>query len=169
MKSFDWTIADYLQASYVCLTALSIVVTAFMAVWVVHSVQKKIDNERTLKDHFAHEVIELRKDTRDFMSKVINGEINAKEIKRRHYRLSSHINDLLLLLNQKYKIDKKYFKAYRQNVMKIIEKDEHYTHAFNENQIVMLTDETVQNLYEVEKNNDRKFNDVLLKIYEQNN
>ena len=74
-----------------------------------------------------------------------------------------------MLLNQKYKIDKKYFKAYRQNVMKIIEKDEHYTHAFNENQIVMLTDETVQNLYEVEKNNDRKFNDVLLKIYEQNN
>ena len=95
MNGFNWTVADYLQAAYVCLTALGIVVTAFMAVWVVRSVQRKIDNEQMLRDHLAHEVIGLRKDTRDFMAKVITGGMHAKEIKRSHYRLSSQINDLL--------------------------------------------------------------------------
>lgn len=168
MNGFSWTVADYLQAAYVCLTALGIVVTAFMAVWVVRSVQRKIDNEQMLRDHFAHEVIELRKDTRDFMTKVITGGMHAKEIKRCHYRLSSHINDLLALLNKKYKVDKKYLKAYRQNVMKIIEDDGAYTQVFDANGEVTLNSETVTKLHEIEVKNDHLFNDVLLKIYEQN-
>lgn len=168
MNGFYWTVADYLQASYVCLTALSIVVTAFMAVWVVRSVQRKIDNEQTLKDHLAHEVIELRKDTRDFMSKIIAGGLNAKEIKRSHYRLSSHINDLLSLLNKKYKIDKRYLKAYRQNVMKIIEDDDSFTLAFEKDGNVSLSTKTATKLHEIEIKNDHLFNEILLKIYEQN-
>lgn len=168
MSGFSWTVADYLQAAYVCLTALSIVVTAFMAVWVVRSVQRKIDNEQMLRDHLAHEVIGLRKDTRDFMAKVITGGMHAKEIKRFHYRLSSHINDLLSILNKKYKIDKKSLKAYRQNVMKIIEEDGAYTQVFDANGEVTLNAETVTKLHEIEVNNDHLFNEVLLKIYEQN-
>ena len=58
---------------------MSILVTAFMAWWVVKSVQRKLDTERTLKDHFAHEVIDLRKETRDFITKVINGGMKAKD------------------------------------------------------------------------------------------
>ena len=168
MNSFNWTIGDYLQAAYVCLTALCIVVTAFMAVWVVRSVQRKIDNERTLKDHLAHEVIGLRKDTRDFLAKVIVGGMSAKEIKRCHYRLSTHINDILSLLNKKYGVDKRFLKAYRQNVMKIIEEDEPYTQAFNVDGAVTLCDTTVAKLHEIEVKNDHLFNDVLLKIYGQN-
>lgn len=168
MVTFNWTVADYLQASYVCFTALSIIVTAFMAVWVVRSVQQKIDNERTLKDHLAHEIIDLRKDTRSFFAVVIKGGLKAGEIKRGHYRLSTHVNDLLTLLNKKYKIDKKYLKAYRQNVMKIIEKDDAYTNAFAGNEVVTLNDNTVAELHKVEVDNDHLFNDILLKIYEQN-
>lgn len=169
MNVFNWTTADFLQASYVCLTALNIAVTAFMAVWVVKSVQSEIDNERTLKDHFAHEIVALRRDTREFLANVIEGGVKAKEIKRCHYRLSTHINDLLVLLNRKYKIDKKYLKAYRQNVMKIIESDGEYTSAFNNNLAVTMKDETVGKLHEVEVKNDHLFNEILLKIYERHN
>lgn len=53
--------------------------------------------------------------------------------------------------------------------MKIIEDDESYTVAFNNNKEVILVDETIIKLHEIERNNDHIFNDILLKIYEPNN
>ncbi|MBR3758218.1 MAG: hypothetical protein IKK62_07325 [Bacteroidaceae bacterium] len=162
----NWTVADYLQASSVCLTAMSILVTAFMAWWVVKSVQRKLDTERTLKDHFAHEVIDLRKETRDFITKVINGGMKAKDIKYNHYHLRAHIRDLQNVLFQKYKINKTLLKAYKMNMFNIIEKDSEYENAFKENLPVSLCSETIFALHKLGQDNDHLFNEILLKIYE---
>lgn len=162
----NWTVADYLQASSVCLTAMSILVTAFMAWWVVKSVQRKLDTERTLKDHFAHEVIDLRKETRDFITKVINGGMKAKDIKYNHYHLRAHIRDLQNILFQKYKINKTLLKAYKMNMFNIIEKDSEYENAFRDNLPVSLCSETIFALHKLGQDNDHFFNEILLKIYE---
>ena len=162
----NWTVADYLQASSVCLTAMSILVTAFMAWWVVKSVQRKLDTERTLKDHFAHEVIDLRKETRDFITKVINGGMKAKDIKYNHYHLRAHIRDLQNVLFQKYKINKTLLKAYKMNMFNIIEKDSEYENAFKDNLPVSLCSETIIALHKLGQDNDHLFNEILLKIYE---
>ena len=167
MNSFHWTIADYLQASYICVTALSILVTAYVAVWVVRSVQRKLDTERTLKDHFAHEVIGLRKEARDFIKDVIKGGMKAQDIKYNHNHLRSHITDLQNILNQKYSINKACLKAYKMNLIKIVEKDSAYDNAYGNNQDVTLSSDTTMALHKLERENDHLFNDVLLKIYEQ--
>ena len=167
MNSFHWTIADYLQASYICVTALSILVTAYVAVWVVKSVQRKLDTERTLKDHFAHELIGLRNEARSFIRDVISGGMKAKDIKYNHNHLRSHITDLQKLLNQKYDISKTFLTAYKMNLIKIIEKDDAYNNAFKENQEVTFSSDTAAALHKLGHENDHVFNEVLLKIYEQ--
>lgn len=167
MSSFHWTIADYLQASYICVTALSILVTAYVAIWVVKSVQRKLDTERTLKDHFAQEVIGLRKEARDYISEVIKGGMKAQDIKYKHNHLRSHIIDLQNILNQKYNINKTCLKAYKMNLIKIIEKDSAYDNAYKNNQDVTLGSDTTMALHKLGRENDHLFNDVLLKIYEQ--
>lgn len=169
MNSFNWTTADYLQASYVCITILGIMVTAYMAVWVVRSVQSKIDNERALKEHFAHEIIDLRKESRLLLGKLIKGDLKAWEIKRCHYRLSTHMNNLLSVLNSRYGIDKKKLRPYRINLMKIIEEDCIFENSYRLNVTVALENETLNKLYRLEKDNDHLFNDILLQIYEQKN
>lgn len=163
----NWTIADYLQASYVCVTALSILVTAFMAWWVVKSVQRKLDTERTLKDHFAHEIIGLRKEVRDYLANVIKGGQKAQEIKYNHNHLRVHITDLLTILNKKYNINKTCLKAYKLNLIKIIEKDEAYVDAYRDNTEVSLSNDTAQLLHKLGRDNDHLFNEILLKVYEK--
>lgn len=167
MSSFHWTVADYLQASYICVTALSILVTAYVAVWVVKSVQRRLDTERTLKDHFAHEIIGLRKETRDFISDVVKGGIKAQNIKYNYNHLRQHITDLQKILEQKYTINMTILNAYKMNLLKIIEKDEAYNDAFKDNKEVTLSSETATALHNLGRDNDYLFNDVLLKIYEQ--
>lgn len=163
----NWTVADYLQASHVCLTALSILVTAFMAWWVVKSVQRKLDTERTLKDHFAHEVIGLRKETRDFITEVIHGGVKAKDIKYNYNHLRAHITDLQNILFRKYKINKALLKAYKLNMINIIERDSAYENAFKDNLPVSLCSETALALHKLGQDNDHLFNEILLKIYER--
>lgn len=161
----EWSIADFMQACYLCLTALSIVVTAFVGIWVVNTVQKNINKESTLKDHFAKELITLRSDARLLIEKFTSDQLNAEEIKRTHYSIQVRMKDLLNLLNGKYGIDKQYLKAYRSNIPKILEEDASYKGGFGNDNKVKLSTDTKQKLYTLSRDNDHVFNEILLKIY----
>lgn len=165
MALYGWSIADFLQASYLCLTALSIVVTAFVGIWVVNTVQRNINNESTLKEHFAKELITLRSDARLLIEKFTSEQLSAEEMKRTHYSLQVRMKDLLNLLNCKYGIDKQYLRAYRSNIPKILEEDASYIGGFVNQSKVKLSADTNQKLYTLSRDNDHVFNEILLKIY----
>lgn len=161
-----WVTADYLQATQIVVSVIEILITAFVAIWVVQSVQTKIDSEKVLKDFFSGELIQLRADLRSFLDKLIRREIEAQSIKRDHNLLRVRINDLLSALNKKFKIDKKYLGAYRQNLLKIVEGDENYVKGFASNEKVQLKEETINRLQKLRTENDHLFNDILIELYD---
>ena len=163
-----WETVDYLSAAQIVIGLIEILVTAFVAIWIVQSVQTKIDNEKVLKDFFSSELIQLRADLRLFIAKLMKGELEARTIKQEHNLLRVRINDLLSALNKKYEVDKKLLGAYRQNLLKIVEADENYIDSFAGNKRVSLTNETVLKLQKLRSDNDHLFNDILIKLYEQN-
>ena len=162
----DWGVSDYLSAVQIIIAALNIIIMAFIAIWVVQSVQRKMDSEKTHRDFFSRELIALRTDLRAFLDKLIRGDMEAKAIKREHHLLSVRIQDILTALNTKFGIDKKYLKAYRQNLMKIIEADSNYVDLFGTDGRVSFNHETVSKIHTLRTSNDHLFNDILLKIYE---
>lgn len=161
-----WDSSDFLVATQIVVAVIDILITAFVAIWVVQSVQSRIDSEKVLKDFFSKELIQLRSDVRSFLDKLIMGGIEAQSIKREHHLLSVRIQDLLSALNKKYGIDKRFLKAYRLSLMKIVEGDGNYVQSFGTNGIVTFTDDTVSKLHTLRTNNDHLFNDILLKLYE---
>lgn len=161
-----WETADYLQATQIIVGVIEILITAFVAIWIVQSVQTKIDNEKVLKDFFSGELIQLRTDLRSFLDRLICEEIEAQSIKRDHNLLRVRIKDLLSALNKKFKIDKKCLRAYRQNLLRIVEADENYEKGFAENKKVRLKEETINSLHMLRTDNDHLFNDILIKLYD---
>ena len=161
-----WETTDFLQATQIVVSVIEILITAFVAIWIVQSVQTKIDSEKVLKDFFSSELIQLRMDLRSFLDKLIRGEIEAQSIKRDHNLLRVRINDLLTALNKKFKVDKKYLGAYRQNLLKIVEADENYNKGYATNERVKLTENTITRLHKLRTENDHLFNDILLKLYD---
>ena len=161
-----WTTTDYLQAVQIVVAVIDILITAFVAIWIVQSVQTRIDSEKVLKDFFSNELIQIRTDMRSFLAKLISGEIEPQSIKRDHNLLRVRINDLLSALNKKFKVDKKYLGAYRQNLLKIVEDDENYVKGFAMNEKVKLTEATINRLHKLRTDNDHLFNDILLKLYD---
>lgn len=166
----NWTVADWLQLTYLCLTALGIIVTGFMAYWVVDTVQNKIDTDKTLRDHFAHEVIELRQEARLLITTITTAnKLSAEEMKRNHFMLQSHINELLKILNSRYGVPKQYLRPYRSGISEILEKDSIYMASFKNSSPISLNDVTKRALYDVLRKNDHVFNEILLKLYETRN
>lgn len=161
-----WEISDYLQATQIMVSVIEILVTAFVAIWVVQSVQTEIDREKVLKDYFSGELIQLRTDLRAFLDLLIRGEMEAQSIKREHNLLRVRIKDLLDVLNEKFNVDKKYLSAYRQGLLKIVEADENYEKGYSNNLKVKLTDNTVTRLHKLRTDNDHIFNYILLKLYD---
>lgn len=84
-----WSSSDYLVATQIVIAVIDILITAFVAFWVVQSVQSKIDSEKVLKDFFSKELIQLRSDLRSFLDKLIAGGVEAQSIKRGHHLLSN--------------------------------------------------------------------------------
>lgn len=161
-----WDTADYLQATQIIIGIIEILVTAFVAIWVVQSVQKKIDDEKVLKDFFSKEIIQLRTDLRTFLDNLIKGGITTNSVKQEHNILRVRINDLMSALNIKYNFDKKYLSAYQQNLLKIIEADLHYEEGFASNKKIKFTEDTIEKLHTLRVKNDHLFNDILIKLYE---
>lgn len=161
-----WITADYLQATQIVVGVIEILITAFVAIWIVQSVQTRIDSEKVLKDFFSSELIQLRTDLRSFLDKLIQGEIEAQSVKREHNVLRVRINDILSALNKKFKIDKKYLGAYRQNLLKIVENDDNYVKGYTANEKVKLKEETINRLHKLRTDNDHLFNDILIKLYD---
>ena len=101
-----------------------------------------------------------------FLTALINGTILGGSIKREHHLLSIRMRDLLSTLNEKYGIDKQYLKAYRQNLLKIIEADEDYQQKCEaHDKKIELSSETTRKVHDVLVKNDHVFTDILLKIY----
>ena len=161
-----WETADYLLATQIVISLIEILITAFVAIWIVQSVQTRIDSEKVLKDYLSGELIQLRTDLRLFLDKLIRGEIEAQSIKRDHNLLRVRIKDLLATLNKRFEVDKKYLSAYRQNLLRIIEDDENYEKGFSENEKVELTEETINRIHKLRTDNDHLFIDILLKLYD---
>lgn len=165
---WGWETADFLQATQVLVSILEILVTVYVAIWIVQSVQKKLDSEKSLNDFFSAEVIQLRNDLRLFLDSIIRGELKASQIKRKHYLLHVRIKDLLSVLNEKYNLSTKILSAYQQNLMKIIEADENYEENFSKNKLVKLNENTVNKLLSLRSDNNHLFNEILLGIYDTN-
>lgn len=161
-----WNTSDFLQATQIIISIIEILITAFVAIWIVQSIQTKIDNEKLLKEYFSKELIQLRSDIRLYFDKLITGGFYAQSVKREHHLLRVRINDLLSALSKKFTVDYKCLDCYRLNLLKIIEEDKLYNQKYAINGKVKLTDETVAKLHVLRTENDHIFNDILIKIHE---
>lgn len=162
----DWGPGDFLSATQIVIAVINILITAFVAIWVVENVQKKLNDESALKEYFLKELLQLRTDIRKFFDDILANKIDAQTIKREHHVLCMRSIDLLNTMNTKYGIDKNSLSVFGFSLMKIIESDKNYEESFFSKQELPLKQTTVAKLHKIRTENDHLFNDILLKLYE---
>lgn len=148
----------------ICVDIINILVTASVSIWIVKTLQMKLNNERSLKDYFISEISNIQGEYRNLISSVLSGKESPKMLKIKFSNLEAKSNSLMLLLEQKYKIPQNSLYQYQINLRMIIEDDPAYTKVFRVDSKFTLTEESVKAIYSLDRENAHIFYDIIVKI-----
>ena len=95
--------SDWLSITGIAVSAIGIVVSALVAIWVVDTLQKKLDRTHQLKDHFSKEVLAVREQYRNLVRDLTGTSQRPKQIVNNFKMTGIYANDLLKLLNTQYR------------------------------------------------------------------
>lgn len=68
------TTSDWLSITSIAVSAIGIVVSAMVAIWIVDTLQKRLETRHQLKDHFSKEVLTVREQYRQIVRDLIGTE-----------------------------------------------------------------------------------------------
>lgn len=157
---------DWISLASIAVDVIAMAVGGFLAIWVVQSIQSKLDTEQKLRDYFCSELLSLRNGYRNVMQEVYCHRVKAKDFKKRMSTLSKLSTDLMTRLNTKYGIDSQPLNRYQLDLNSMVTETQAYTNAFHRNRSFQISDDLELDLREFEAaEGSEVFNDILMGIY----
>lgn len=147
-----------------CIEIIGIIVNAILAFWVVNELQKKIDNQRTLKNHFISEVKEIQKDYQKYLSKLYNGKMTPKKTLAWFKLMNIKINNLIELIHSIYGIDDKILHPYQVKLRELITENDDYINKFKEDNTISLSDKSKNSIMNFHDKNRIIFSRLIVTI-----
>lgn len=163
MNDTSW--ADYM---HIFLDILSIVVTAVVSIWIVKTVQKKINNQRSLKDYLISELSVTQNEYRELLSNIGKGKASPKLLRVEFRKLSNRLGDLMCIINVRYGAIPSFMNCYQSELPMIIQDDKNYMNVYRNDSKFTLTPQTTDELCKFEKKNGHLFYDLVITINEAN-
>lgn len=157
---------DWISLASIAVDIIAMAVGGFLAIWVVQSIQSKLDTEQKLRDYFCSELLSLRNGYRNVMQEVYCHRVKAKDFKKRMSTLNKLSTELMTRLNAKYRIDSQPLIRYQVGLNFMVTETQAYTNAFRSNRAFQLSDDLELKLREFEATKGSEvFNDILMDIY----
>lgn len=157
----DNNITDVIQ---VLVDIIGIFVTAGVSIWIVKTIQKRLNNERSIKDYFIGEVSVIQNEYRNLLSSVMSSKESPKMLKVKFNNLNAKVNSLMKLLATKYKIQENLLAEYQTQLPMIIEDDRGYTSVYRKDSRFTLTQKTMNAIYKLDRENSHLFYDIIVTI-----
>lgn len=141
-------------------------IPSFVAWWIGNKIQKKLDTEKSLRNHMVNEILEVRNTYRRLVDSVRTGALTPREIKSELSVMSTHITDLMNLIKKRDEtVSKDFLLPYQLEFSQLITDDSNYIKHFEKNEVFQITENTNSSLSSFEKNYHHLFNDLILLIF----
>ena len=159
--------SDWLSVTSIAVSAIGIVVSALVAIWIVDTLQKRLDRNHQLKDHFSKEVLSVREQYRNLVRDLTGSSQRPKQIVNNFKITSIYANDLLKLMNTQFGTPTDILQPFQTELLDIATECEEYNNAYSRNRIFQYRKVTIDAIREFEKKHDKLFNDILMTIYNE--
>ena len=158
--------SDWLSFASICVTVISIIVSAAIAVWVVKIIQAKLDSEQKLKDYFCDELKDIRNGYKGVINDIYNNQMTPNDFKNRMNSLGARATDLMAHLKESFNIENT-LDTYRLELNTIVTESDLYiiSYAHNGDGSLRFSNDFKANLREFEIRNKSIFSDLIQKIY----
>ena len=144
-----------------------IVVNSVLAVWIVRTIQNRLTNKRVLKDHFITEIKEIRTEYKCFLNNLYASKTVAKTIIPWFKLMNIKVNDIMDLINEKYKIDKAILNPYQNDLREMITENEDFIKQFESENSIDFSEISKTQFIKFQQDNNRLFNKIIVKINDE--
>ncbi|OFX31046.1 MAG: hypothetical protein A2X08_18270 [Bacteroidetes bacterium GWA2_32_17] len=154
---------SFTNANWIALVGIA--VNAILAFWIVRTIQNKLTNKRVLKDHFINEVKEIRNDYKNCLNNLYLNQTNAKIVIPWFKLINIKIDDLMILISQKYKkIDQKALNPYQNELRELITENEDFIKQYESGKQVNFSEISRNQFIKFQQKHNHLFNDIIIKI-----
>ena len=162
------TPSDWLSISGLSLSAMAMVVSALVAIWIVDKLLRSLENRQQLKDHFSKEVLTVREQYRELVRNMAGSSQTPRQIRSEFKTTGIYASDLLQLLNTQFGTPVDILLPFQTELLGIATDCDEYNNASRHNRKFQYRKATIAQIIEFEKSHDKLFNDILMTIYNEN-
>ncbi|MCE7061269.1 hypothetical protein [Dyadobacter sp. CY343] len=148
--------------NWIDITAL--LINSILAGWVILVVQKNLANKRVLKDHFIGEIKDIQNEIKDFFKLVHSNKLPEATVLSWFKTLNIRIDDTMLEVNKKYKIDKTTLSPFQVELRNITTDSPEYISAFRSGNEITFSQATKNAFYKFQQDNMKLFNMLIISI-----
>ena len=152
------TPSDWIALTSVIVDVLAMLVGAFIAVWVVRSIQSKLDSEHKLREYFHSEILSVRDGYRKILDDIYHHTMRPKDFQQRMSSLSILSTDIMIHVKERYDIDDVRLVSFQLDLNEKISEESVFLAAY-------LPNTFEAELRQFEATNNSVFNEILVKLY----
>lgn len=139
-------------------------VNSALAFWIVKTIQNRLTNKRVLKDHFINEIKEIRNEYRTCLSNLYANKTHPKTVLPWFKLMNIKVNDLMSILNTKYKVDKNLLMPYQRDLQELVTNNEDFMNQFKSDKPVEFSDSSKVQFIKFQQEHNQLFNDLIIKV-----
>jgi len=146
------------------ITIFSILINALLAYWIVNTIQNKMTNKRVLKDHFINEIKGIREEYKNYLNQLYVNQADPRKVIPWFKLINIKIDDLMTLINKKYKIDKKILDSYQNELRELITNNEDFNKQFKKDKLITFSEKSRNQFVMFQQTNNHLFNEIIIYI-----
>lgn len=159
--------SEWLNIVSIAVSAIGIVVSSMVAIWIVDTLQKRLETRHQLKDHFAKEVLSIREQYRKIVEDLIGKEQKPKQIMCSFKIAGIYANGLLTIMNNQFNTPTDILRPFQTELMSIVSDSDEFNMAYRRNRRFRFRNETIASIQDFAKRHENLFNDLLMTIYNE--
>lgn len=135
-----------------------------ITLYIALSISRKLDSERTLKNHFIDEVKAIRENEEAIFKYIIENSIHPQRLKSMMGNLNTRVGDVMNLLKSQYGIQEDFLNAFQWKYSQLISDDEDFTSNYKEDKEFQFSYQSLKDFSNYRMDKIRLFNDLIVLI-----
>lgn len=157
--------SDWIALTSILVDVLAMLISAFVAVWIVRKIQYQLDTEQKLRDYFLSEMLSIRNGYRKILDDIFRHDMRPRDFTQRMSSLNIMSADIMEHMKAKYNIDDTQLVLFQVELNIFVSEEPVFMAAYRNNDVLIFSPTFEMNLSQFEGRSNTIFNDIFVSIY----
>ena len=147
------------------ISIIGILINSGLAIWIVKTIQNKLKNKRTLKDHFINEIKEIRSEYKTCLNNLYSNQTKPRKVIPWFKLMNVKVDDLMSLISSKYKkVERNFLNPYQIELRELITENKDFISKFESDDTLNFSENAKSQIIIFQQKHNHLFNEAIILI-----